>query len=67
VFPGSTRSAVYGMTMTIGERVLKAQIKERARPGRSTNRRRQRAQRFVAGTAPPQRLPDERGEHPAGR
>jgi len=29
VFPGSTRSAVYGMTMTIGERVLKAQIRER--------------------------------------
>ncbi len=29
VFPGSTRSAVYGMTMTIGDRVLKAQIKER--------------------------------------
>jgi Ca-activated chloride channel family protein len=29
VFPGSTRSAVYGMTMTLGERVLKAQIKER--------------------------------------
>jgi Ca-activated chloride channel family protein len=29
VFPGSTRSAVYGMTMTLGGRVLKAQIKER--------------------------------------
>jgi len=29
VFPGSTRSAVYGLTMTIGERVLKAQIRER--------------------------------------
>jgi Ca-activated chloride channel family protein len=29
VFPGSTRSAVHAMTMTIGERVLKAQIKER--------------------------------------
>lgn len=29
VFPGSTRSAVHGMTMTIGQRVLKAQIKER--------------------------------------
>lgn len=29
VFPGSTRSAVHGMTMRIGERVLKAQIKER--------------------------------------
>ena len=29
VFPGSTRAAVHGLTMTIGERVLKAQIKER--------------------------------------
>jgi len=29
IFPGSTRSAVYGMTMTVGGRVLKAQIKER--------------------------------------
>jgi Ca-activated chloride channel family protein len=29
VFPGSTRSAVHGMTMRISERVLKAQIKER--------------------------------------
>jgi Ca-activated chloride channel family protein len=29
VFPGSTRSAVYGMTMTVGGRVLKAKIKER--------------------------------------
>ncbi len=29
VFPGSTRAAVYGMTMTIGERVLVAKIRER--------------------------------------
>src|SRR6476619_2194314 len=29
VFPGSTRAAVYGMQMTIGERVLKAQIQPR--------------------------------------
>ena len=29
VFPGSTRAAVHGLTMTIGERVLRAQIKER--------------------------------------
>lgn len=29
VFPGSTRAAVYGMTMTIGERVVVAKIKER--------------------------------------
>ena len=29
VFPGSTRAAVYGMKMTIGERTILAQIKER--------------------------------------
>lgn len=29
IFPGSTRAAVHGMTMTIGERVVKAQIKEK--------------------------------------
>ncbi len=29
VFPASTRAAVYGMTMTIGERILKAEIKEK--------------------------------------
>ena len=29
VFPSSTRAAVYGMTMTIGERVLVAQIQEK--------------------------------------
>jgi Ca-activated chloride channel family protein len=30
IFPGSTRAAVYGMTMTIGERVRVAKIKEKA-------------------------------------
>ncbi len=29
VFPGSTKSAVYGMEMKIGERVIKAEIKEK--------------------------------------
>jgi Ca-activated chloride channel family protein len=29
VFPGSTRAAVYGLTMTIGERRIKAQIREK--------------------------------------
>lgn len=29
VFPGSTRAAVHGLTMKIGERVVKAQIKEK--------------------------------------
>lgn len=30
VFPASTRAAVYGMKMTIGERVIEAKIKEKA-------------------------------------
>ncbi|MCC6355585.1 MAG: VWA domain-containing protein [Verrucomicrobiae bacterium] len=29
VFPGSTRAAVHGLTMTIGERVIRAQVRER--------------------------------------
>ncbi len=29
IFPGSTRAAVYGMQMTIGDRVLKAEVRER--------------------------------------
>ena len=29
IFPGSTRAAVHGLTMTIGERVLEAKIKKR--------------------------------------
>ncbi len=29
VFPGSTRAAVHGMTMTVGERVIEAEIQER--------------------------------------
>ena len=29
IFPGSTRAAVHGLTMTIGDRVIRAQIKER--------------------------------------
>ena len=29
LFPGSTRAAVHGMTMTVGERVIKAKIKEK--------------------------------------
>ncbi|MDL2275231.1 VWA domain-containing protein [Desulfosarcina sp. OttesenSCG-928-G10] len=29
IFPGSTRAAVHGLTLTIGDRVIRAQIKER--------------------------------------
>ena len=31
IFPASTRAAVYGLTMTIGERVIKAKIEERGK------------------------------------
>lgn len=31
IFPASTRAAVYAMTMTIGKRILKAEIQERAK------------------------------------
>lgn len=35
LFPGSTRAAVYGMEMRIGERVLKAQVQERTEARRT--------------------------------
>ena len=41
VFPGSTRAAVYGMKMTIGERTIVAQIKERERARREYEQARQ--------------------------
>ena len=44
IFPGSTRAAVYGMKMTIGERTIEAKIEERERlvrimkrPGKMVN------------------------------
>ncbi len=43
VFPGSTRAAVHGMTMTIGERVIRARIEERQEA------RRQYAQALQSG------------------
>jgi Ca-activated chloride channel homolog len=40
VFPASTRAAVYGMKMTIGERVIQAQIKKREEARREYERAR---------------------------
>ena len=40
VFPGSTRAAVYGLEMTIGERVLKAQVQNAGGAAAPTSRRR---------------------------
>jgi Ca-activated chloride channel family protein len=43
VFPASTRAAVYGMKMKIGERVIDAKIKEREAAKASTRRRKKPA------------------------
>ncbi len=65
IFPGSTRAAVYAMTMTIGERTVVAQIQEERGPPGIRDRQAQRSDRVVAGAASPQRLSDECGQHPA--
>jgi Ca-activated chloride channel family protein len=44
VFPGSTRAAVHGMTMKIGERVITAKIEERQEARRQYNSARQAGQ-----------------------
>ena len=67
VFPGSTRAAVHGMTMTIGERMIGRGSKSGRRPGGSTRRRAIRPDRVAPRAAAAERLPDERREHPARR
>ena len=42
VFPASTRAAVYGMKMTIGERVIEAKIKKRDEARREYEQARER-------------------------
>lgn len=44
IFPGSTRAAVHGMTMTIGERVIVARIEERQEARRQYERARESGQ-----------------------
>lgn len=41
VFPGSTRAAVHGLTMTLGERVIRAEIQETAAARRTYEQARQ--------------------------
>jgi hypothetical protein len=67
VFPGSTQAAVHAMNVRIGERLLAAQIRRSSRRASSTTTRRRRPHQRAAGAAPPERLPDERGQHPARR
>lgn len=45
VFPGSTRAAVHGLTMRIGERVVKAKIKEKEEAARIFEAARQEGKR----------------------
>ena len=68
VFPASTRAAVYGMTMTVGD-VRTVATNQGARAGRARIRRGQARgqERLAAGTEPPQRVHDEAGQRAAGR
>ena len=68
VFPGSTHAAVYGMNVRLADRLIVAQD-PREEPGAHRVRQREegRQDRRPAGAAPAQRVPDERGQHHAGR
>lgn len=44
VFPASTRAALYGMTMTLGERVIEAKVKERGKARKEYEQARQAGQ-----------------------
>jgi len=44
IFPGSTRAAVYGMKMTIGERIIEAKIEEREKARKDYEEARQNGQ-----------------------
>ena len=68
VFPASTRAAVYGMTMTVGNLRTVARIKERdAGRARLRGRQARGEERIAARTEPAQRVLDEGGQHHAGR
>ena len=68
VFPGSTRAAVYGMNVRLGDRLITAQDpREAAGPHRIRQREEGGQDRRAAGAAPAQRVPDERRQHHARR
>ncbi len=68
VFPGSTRAAVHGMRMKIGERRDRRED-QRARScvERVRQSKGRRQERIASGTGSPERVPDESREHSAGR
>ena len=68
VFPGSTRAAVYALSMAIGERKVVAEIREKgAGAGRVPGRKVRGQERGAARTGAAERVQDERGEYPARR
>jgi len=66
IFPGSTRAAVHAMRMTIGGRVIEAEIMKREEARRPTKRRSRTAGPRPSLSNSAQRVPDECGQHPPG-
>lgn len=65
VFPGSTRAAVHGMTMKVGDRVITAEDRGAAGGAPAVSGRAGgRSDGVAARATAPERLPDERGQHP---
>lgn len=66
VFPASTRAAVYGMKMQIGERTIEAKIKEREQARKDyEDAKNQGKSASLLEQQRPNVFPDERGEHHA--
>ena len=68
VFPGSTKAAVSGLNVRLADRLITAQIREKAQARiEYDNAKKRRQDRRAARTATAERVPDERRQHPAGR
>ena len=66
VFPASTRAAVYGMKMTVGERTITAKIREREQARtRIQSGQTGRKKCIASGAAQTQCFSDECGQHPS--
>ena len=66
VFPGSTRAAVHGLNVRLGERVITARIRERRQARIEFDQAKKEGKaKHAARTAPAQRVSDARRQHPA--
>ena len=67
VFPASTRAAVYGMRMRIGDQIIVAKIKERQAAKQEFDEAKERGkERVASGAKPPQCFFDEPCQYHAG-